>query len=93
MALTQRAVGIHPEALEATGVIFNAGYFLWTIQRMFLGPVNEKYAKLPEITKWEAAPLAALAVVILVAQWGGEGCSRSPTAGGCTEPWHPRCRP
>jgi NADH-quinone oxidoreductase subunit M len=52
--------------ISITGVIFNAGYFLWTIQRMFLGPVNEKYAKLPEITVWEAAPLTALAVIILV---------------------------
>ena len=52
--------------IAVTGVIFNAAYFLWTIQRMFLGPLNEKYAKLPEITKWEAAPLAALAIIILV---------------------------
>ena len=43
-----------------------AGYFLWTIQRVFLGPTNEQYVKLPEITLREAFTLTPLAVIVIV---------------------------
>jgi len=53
--------------LGAAGVILTAGYLLWTIQRVYLGPPNEKYLKLPEINGREMFTLVPLgAIVILV---------------------------
>jgi len=39
---------------------------LWTMQRMFLGPVNEKYVGLPEINAREFLTLVPLAVIVVV---------------------------
>src|SRR6058998_2683941 len=51
----------------ASGVILTAGYLLWTIQRIYLGPPNEKYKMLPEINGREMFTLVPLgAIVILV---------------------------
>ncbi len=60
--------GIFPylTAVAVTGVIFTAAMFLWTIQRIFLGPVNERWAGLPDLDtreKLSLVPLAALMVV------------------------------
>ena len=53
--------------LGASGVILTAGYLLWTIQRIYLGPLNEKYKTLPEINGREMFTLVPLgAIVILV---------------------------
>src|SRR5436190_1739601 len=53
--------------LGASGVILTAGYLLWTIQRVYLGPPNEKYKMLPEINGREMFTLVPLgAIVILV---------------------------
>ena len=52
--------------VATTGIILTAGYFLWTIQRVFLGPTNEQYVKLPEITLREAFTLTPLAVIVIV---------------------------
>jgi len=53
--------------LGASGVILTAGYLLWTIQRVYLGPPNEKYKMLPEINGREMCTLVPLgAIVILV---------------------------
>jgi NADH-quinone oxidoreductase subunit M len=52
--------------ISVSGIIITAGYFLWAMQRMFLGPLNEKYKALPEITVWEAAPLVGLAAIVIV---------------------------
>ena len=49
-----------------TGIILTAGYFLWTMQRVFLGPLNEKYAKLPEISLREAFTLTPLALIVIL---------------------------
>lgn len=49
-----------------TGVILGAAYLLWTIQRAFLGPVNEKYNQLKDISFREVASLAPLAVIVLI---------------------------
>ncbi len=49
-----------------TGIILTAGYFLWTMQRVFLGPLNEKYAELPEISLREAFTLTPLAVIVII---------------------------
>jgi NADH-quinone oxidoreductase subunit M len=51
----------------ASGVILTAGYLLWTIQRVYLGPPNEKYKALPDINGRELFTLVPLgAIVILV---------------------------
>jgi NADH-quinone oxidoreductase subunit M len=53
--------------LGASGVVLTAGYLLWTIQRVYLGPVNEKYKLLPDINGRELFTLVPLgAIVILV---------------------------
>ena len=53
--------------LGATGVILTAGYLLWTIQRVYLGTVNEKYKALPDVNGRELFTLIPLgAIVILV---------------------------
>src|SRR5499426_856102 len=49
-------------AVGASAVILTAGYLLWTLQRMFLGKPNEKYASLPEINGRELFTLVPLAV-------------------------------
>jgi len=49
-----------------TGIILTAGYFLWTMQRVFLGPLNNKYAGLPEISLREAFTLTPLALIVIL---------------------------
>ncbi|MCI0588820.1 MAG: NADH-quinone oxidoreductase subunit M [Planctomycetes bacterium] len=63
--------------ISVIGVVITAAFFLWTIQRVFLGPLDEKYASLPEISAREVvsqAPLAVLCVAlgifpVLVLNW------------------------
>jgi NADH-quinone oxidoreductase subunit M len=58
--------------LGASGVVLTAGYLLWTIQRVYLGPPNEKYLKLPEINGREMFTLVPLgAIVIFVGIYPG----------------------
>ncbi len=57
------------EALTIAGVIgivFAAGYILWTIQRVFWGPPDPRWAELTDATAWwERGPLLAMTAVIL----------------------------
>ena len=57
------------EALTIAGVIgivFAAGYILWTIQRVFWGEQDERWSSLTDATAWwERAPLLAMAFVIV----------------------------
>ena len=46
--------------------ILTAGYLLWTMQRMYLGPVNEKYVGLPEINGRELFTLVPLGAIVVV---------------------------
>ncbi len=55
--------------IGATGIIFTAGYLLWTIQRVFLGPLNEKYATLPDINGREIFTMALPGFFALVIGW------------------------
>jgi len=51
--------------ISATSVVLTAAYYLWTIQRMFLGKLNEKYRGLEDINWRERMtlyPLGALAI-------------------------------
>jgi len=46
--------------------VFTAGMFLWTIQRIFLGPLNPRWAALPDMDlreRFALVPLAALMVM------------------------------
>jgi NADH-quinone oxidoreductase subunit M len=40
--------------------------FLWTIQRIFLGPLNERWAHLPDMDGREKLSLVPLAVLMLI---------------------------
>jgi len=52
--------------VATSGIILTAGYFLWTMQRVFLGPTNEKYAGLSEISLREVITLTPLAMIVVV---------------------------
>lgn len=60
--------GVFPEltVIAVTGVIFSAAMFLWTIQRIFLGPANPRWTSLPDLDRREAISLVPLAVLMLV---------------------------
>ena len=44
----------HPAATIAAvfGVVLAAGYILWALQRVFMGPPSERWANLPDATAW-----------------------------------------
>jgi NADH-quinone oxidoreductase subunit M len=52
--------------LAALGVILTAAYLLWTVQRVFLGPLNEKWKELPDVNRREIFTLAPLAVLVIL---------------------------
>ncbi|MFP6663717.1 MAG: NADH-quinone oxidoreductase subunit M [Deltaproteobacteria bacterium] len=52
--------------IAASAVVLTAGYMLWAFQRIFLGPVNEKYLNLPDINGREIATLVPLAILVLL---------------------------
>jgi len=60
--------GVFPylTAVAVTGVVFSAAMFLWTIQRIFLGPLNERWARLPDMDLREKISLVPLAVLMLI---------------------------
>jgi NADH-quinone oxidoreductase subunit M len=60
--------GVFPylTAVAVTGVVFSAAMFLWTIQRIFLGPLNERWAQLPDMDSREKVSLVPLAVLMLI---------------------------
>ena len=60
--------GIFPylTVVAVTGVVFTAAMFLWTIQRIFLGPFNERWAGLPDLDTREKISLMPLAVLMVI---------------------------
>jgi NADH-quinone oxidoreductase subunit M len=49
------------------GVLLSAAYMLWTIQRVFQGPLMERWEHLSDADQWwERVPLAAMVAAILV---------------------------
>jgi NADH-quinone oxidoreductase subunit M len=52
--------------MATTGIILTAGYFLWTMQRVFLGPLKKEYAGLPDMNLREAFTLTPLALIVVV---------------------------
>jgi NADH-quinone oxidoreductase subunit M len=51
--------------ISAFGIIITAGYMLWMYQRIFLGPLNEKWAKLKDMDYREGISLVPLVVLML----------------------------
>jgi NADH-quinone oxidoreductase subunit M len=52
--------------LAMAGVVVTVAYFLWAIQRLFFGPLNARWAALPDMDlreQWALVPLAALMIV------------------------------
>jgi NADH-quinone oxidoreductase subunit M len=48
------------------GILLSAGYILWTVQRVLLGPPDEKWSHLLDTTEWwEQFSMAALVGVII----------------------------
>jgi NADH-quinone oxidoreductase subunit M len=63
------AWGVFPvlTSLSVIGIVITAAFLLWTLQRVFLGPLNEKYKDFPDIDKRELftiIPLAFLCVLL-----------------------------
>ncbi|TFH24791.1 MAG: NADH-quinone oxidoreductase subunit M [Myxococcales bacterium] len=52
--------------IAASSVVLTAGYMLWLLQRVWLGPVNEKYADMPDVTSREIVTLVPLAIIVLI---------------------------
>lgn len=52
--------------LACTGVVWTAGYMLWTIQRVFFGPEKPQYKGFPEVDAREQTVLIPLTIVSIV---------------------------
>jgi NADH-quinone oxidoreductase subunit M len=52
--------------IAATAVILTAGYMLWMLQRVWLGPVNEKYKDLADVSARELVTLVPLAIIVVI---------------------------
>jgi NADH-quinone oxidoreductase subunit M len=55
--------------LGAATAILTAGYLLWCFQRIYLGPLNEKYRMLPDLSPREAFTLVPLAAIVVILGW------------------------
>ncbi len=51
--------------VSTLGILLGAGYMLWTLQRVFLGPLNEKWANLKDMDFREFAMLVPLSLIII----------------------------
>ena len=49
--------------VSTVGMLLTAGYILWTMQRVYLGPVKPEYAQFPDCNRWELISIAPLAVL------------------------------
>src|SRR5688572_10151350 len=52
--------------LACTGVILTAGYMLWTMQRVFLGPEKAEYRGFPEVDAREHTVLVPLTIMAIL---------------------------
>jgi NADH-quinone oxidoreductase subunit M len=51
--------------VSVTGVVLGAGYFLWSYQKVFLGPLNPKYQNLSDMTLREKLCVWPLALIVV----------------------------
>jgi len=55
-----------PTIFAVVGILLSAGYILWTVQRVFFGPRDERWTGLGDTTEWwEQVSMAALVAVIV----------------------------
>ena len=47
------------------GIVLTAGYMLWTLQRVFLGTLPDKWKNLPDINGRELTALVPLAIIVI----------------------------
>ncbi len=52
--------------ISTVGILLGAGYMLWTLQRVYLGPLNEKWANLKDLDTREYLMLTPLALIVLL---------------------------
>jgi NADH-quinone oxidoreductase subunit M len=52
-------------ALAALGIILGAIYMLWAFQRTWQGPEKPRWARLPDISRWEAGAMGLVVVVMI----------------------------
>jgi len=52
--------------ISITSVVLTAGYMLWSLQRIWLGKLNEKYKELPDISAREIITLVPLVITVIV---------------------------
>ncbi len=52
--------------ISGLGIIIGAAYVLWMLQRVFLGPLNPKYEKLPDISLREMLSAVPIAVIVVL---------------------------
>jgi NADH-quinone oxidoreductase subunit M len=52
--------------ISVGGVVLGAGYFLWSYQKVFQGPLNPKYANLSDMNPLEMATIWPLAIVAVI---------------------------
>ncbi|MHB8337148.1 MAG: complex I subunit 4 family protein [Ignavibacteriaceae bacterium] len=51
--------------ISTLGILLGAGYMLWTLQRVFLGPLKEKWSTLSDLTFREYAMFIPLSLIII----------------------------
>jgi NADH-quinone oxidoreductase subunit M len=52
--------------ISVGGVVLGAGYFLWSYQKVFQGPLNPKYANLEDMTLRESLTVWPLAIMCVI---------------------------
>jgi len=52
--------------IAALGIVIGAAYVLWMLQRVFLGPKNDKWDDLPDLSAREAFTLVPIGIIVLV---------------------------
>jgi NADH-quinone oxidoreductase subunit M len=52
--------------ISVGGVVLGAGYFLWSYQKVFQGPLNPKYANLEDMSVREMVTVWPLAIIAIV---------------------------
>ncbi|OIO35195.1 MAG: oxidoreductase [Candidatus Omnitrophica bacterium CG1_02_44_16] len=52
--------------ISSLGLIITAGYFLYMLQRILLGPVNEKWSAISDINKRELLTLIPLLIIVVI---------------------------
>ena len=51
--------------LATLGIVLNATFFLWVFQKIFLGPLNEKYKDLADVNRIELFTLVPLCILVI----------------------------